>query len=341
MTSATDDSKALLSISFNQDAVCFSVGASTGFRIYNVEPFKEMYHRDFEAGIGLCEMLYRCNFLVLVGGGTNPRFPSKKAMIWDDHQQRCRGELSFRSKVLRVRLRRERIVCALSNKVYYYDFKVLNLLDRIETVENPLGLLALSAEGDCVLACPGLKLGSVRVKNYTRSTEVVINAHSSELMALAVNNAGTKVCTASEKGTLIRVFDAATGEKTHELRRGAERAVVHSLCFDSTSSWLGCSSDKGTVHVFSLDEDDAVQDPASKKNASSSLSFLGTVLPSYFSSTWSYAQFRIPETRSICAFGAEKNTIVVVGGEGTFYKASFEGGGQMKRLHYAKFADDL
>lgn len=33
-------------------------------------------------------------------------------------------------------------------------------------------------------------------------------------------------------------------------------------------------------------------------------------LPKYFSSEWSFAQFRVPETRTICAFGAEKNTIV-------------------------------
>lgn len=34
------------------------------------------------------------------------------------------------------------------------------------------------------------------------------------------------------------------------------------------------------------------------------------LLPKYFSSEWSFAQFRVPETRTICAFGAEKNTII-------------------------------
>ena len=39
-----------------------------------------------------------------------------------------------------------------------------------------------------------------------------------------------------------------------ELRRGVDRAVIYSLCFNASSQYVACSSDKGTVHVFSIGE---------------------------------------------------------------------------------------
>ena len=130
----------LLHVAFNQDQGCFAAGTDKGFRIYHCEPFKETFKRDFSSGgIGIVEMLFRCNILALVGGGPSPRFAPHKVMIWDDHQNRCIGELAFRSDVKAVKLRRDRVVVALAAKVYVYNFADLALLDHIETCDNPRG----------------------------------------------------------------------------------------------------------------------------------------------------------------------------------------------------------
>ena len=158
---------------------CFATGTTEGFRIYNCDPFKETFRRNFNAGgIGIVEMLFRCNILALVGGGASPRWPKNKVMIWDDHQNRCIGELSFRSDVRRVLLRRDRVIVVLKTRVYVYNFADLTLADHLETVENPRGLCVVSpSPTSLVLVCPGAVKGSVRVELYDSKVRRTISAH--------------------------------------------------------------------------------------------------------------------------------------------------------------------
>lgn len=76
-----------------------------------------------------------------------------------------------------------------------------------------------------------------------------------------------------------------------------------------------------------------------KKNPVSALSAFKTVLPRYFSSEWSLAQFRVPDVRTIVAFGSDETTIVVVSSDGTFYKAKFDpqNGGDCQKLKDEQF----
>ena len=43
-------------------------------------------------------------------------------------------------------------------------------------------------------------------------------------------------------------------ELLQELRRGADRAEIYSLSFNNASKYIAVSSDKGTIHIFSLSE---------------------------------------------------------------------------------------
>ncbi|XP_023004559.1 autophagy-related protein 18a-like [Cucurbita maxima] len=341
----------LLHLSFNQDHGCFAAGSDRGFRIYNCDPFREIFRRDFErgGGIGVVEMLFRCNILALVGGGPDPQYPPNKVMLWDDHQSRCIGELSFRSAVRGVRLQRDRIIVILEQKVFVYNFADLKLLHQIETIANPKGLCAVSQlSSSLVLVCPGLIKGQVRVEHYASRRTKFIMAHDSRVACFALTTNGQLLATASSKGTLVRIFNTIDGNLLQEVRRGADRAEIYSLAFSSTAQWLAVSSDKGTVHVFSLKfnsgslQNDMYQNDSSLSvsPSGSSFSFIKGVLPKYFKSEWSVAQFRLHEgSRYVVAFGHQKNTVVILGMDGSFYRCQFDAvnGGEMTQLEYHNF----
>eukprot|EP01018_Ginkgo_biloba_P017886 Gb_28411 [translate_table: standard] len=359
---------ALLYASFNQDFGCFACGTEQGFNVYNCDPFKETFRRDFSnGGIGVVEMLFRCNIMALVGGGSNPQYSPNKVMIWDDHQGRCIGELSFRSEVRAVKLRRDRIVVVLEHKVYVYNFEDLKLLHQIETIANPKGLCAIShTSNTSVLACPGLHRGQMRVEHYGLKKTKFISAHDSRIACFTLTLDGRLLATASTKGTLVRIFNTLDGTRLQEVRRGADRAEIYSLAFSFNAQWLAVSSDKGTVHIFGLSIPGAGEDPRSVDaaqglpgtcnsppssngslgvpslgaNPSSSLSFMRGVLPKYFSSQWSFAQFHLPEgSQFLVAFGHQKNTVVIVGLDGSFYRCAFDPvhGGEMVQQEYVRF----
>ncbi|XP_021904013.1 autophagy-related protein 18c isoform X1 [Carica papaya] len=358
----------LLSLFWNQDYGCFAAGTSCGFRIYDCEPFKENFRRDLKTGgFKIVEMLFRCNILALVGGGANSEYPANKVMIWDDYESRCMSEFSFRSEVRAVRLRRDRIVVVLEHKIYVYNFKDLKLLHQIETLSNPRGLCCLSHHSNTsVLACPGLRRGQVRVEHFGLKMMKLINAHDSHVACMTLTLDGLLLATASAKGTLIRIFNTMDGTRLQELRRGVDRANIFSITLSPNAQWLAVSSDKGTVHIFSLRVrvfgDDSSSNSSSGQgsalfnqnssnsldalisrntgaNPGSSLSFMRGVLPKYFSSEWSFAQFHLPEdTQFIAAFGSQ-NTVVIVGMDGSFYRCSFDPvhGGEMLQQEYVSF----
>uniref|UniRef100_A0A0D9X2R8 Anaphase-promoting complex subunit 4 WD40 domain-containing protein n=1 Tax=Leersia perrieri TaxID=77586 RepID=A0A0D9X2R8_9ORYZ len=226
------------------------------------------------------------------------------------------------------------------------------LQKRVETGENPGGVCAVSPCSAFAFACPGKNAGELRVERWAGdgfAPPLDVAAHRSCLAGIALSWDGLLVATASVKGTILRVFRVADGVLLQEA--SVDRADIHSIVFSSDSKWLAVSSDKGTVHVFDINVElgstsktsgqDASESPTSKSANQGYLSYMkGYVLPKYFKSEKSFAQFHLPKSnRYLVAFGTQPNTVLIIGMDGNFYRCQFDPiePGEMKQIEYTNF----
>lgn len=105
-----------------------------------------------------------------------------------------------------------------------------------------------------------------------------LTAHKSQLACTNFNLDGTLVATASDKGTVVRVFSVPSGEKLWQFRRGTLPARINCLSFNAKSTLLAVSSETDTVHIFRLDVKSKLnKDDGSRRSTLSSIT--GYILP--------------------------------------------------------------
>ena len=296
-------------------------------------------------GIGRIEMLKKTNILALVGGGKVPCFPPNILIIWDDHQGKIISKLRFNENILNIRLRNDKIIAIFENKIYIFNLKTLETISIINSYINPTGIIGIS-NGDnnkLILAFPfesqgTLFLGDIiseKVDNVQK-----IKAHDSQISCISVNRDGTLLATSSDKGTLIRIFTTNDGAKISEFRRGSTYVEMNNLSFDPNNKFLGCSSNVGTIHIFSLsgimkllnenNNDDNKkgrnnfdEEPKNTKSLLGKIGGLLGVKSSYLETERNFAKYKVQEENSLLGFGYD-NTIVVITMEGKYYKAAYD-----------------
>lgn len=190
-----------------------------------------------------------------------------------------------------------RVAAVLQNEVHIYHFNNLNVLTSLYSVSNnEAGLCAISGAGDIVLGFCGLRPGMLHLERVdpatSRSASVTVQAHKNDLSCIGISPDGTLVATASSKGTLVRIFDTATGTLRREFRRGTQPSPITSLNFAADNSALVASSGSGTIHVFDMLAPHPDVCERGKNRDRSAI------------------RFHTTSTRSVSCFGADSSTVI-------------------------------
>ena len=352
----------LLNISFNQDNSCFSIGTEKGFLVYETYPIKNHYERKMDGGIKIVEMLYRTNALALIGGGENPKFNPKKLIIWDDSQNRIASEIKFFSVLRNVKLKKNKIYAICDKNIYIFDLKTFENIEIINTRENSKGLFAISSDPNKEIIAYIEKADKenkqnynkyyVTIKNYNKETAIQILVQEDVVSYISLNNDGTLLASSNEKGTLINIHSCTSGNLLAQFYRGKEKAEINYICFDKFSNFLAVSSDRGTIHIWSLgdvleklkviEKDNVIKNESIKinneKNEENKINTndeedekeinLEFTLPKnkkvmFKQTEKSFAQIRINPNKSICCF-QKNNIIIVITYDGMYYQAQLD-----------------
>eukprot|EP00658_Telonema_sp_P-2_P067155 TRINITY_DN56095_c0_g1_i1.p1 TRINITY_DN56095_c0_g1~~TRINITY_DN56095_c0_g1_i1.p1 ORF type:complete len:292 (-),score=64.01 TRINITY_DN56095_c0_g1_i1:50-925(-) len=234
-------------------------------------------------------------------------------------------------------MNRKRLVVVLESKLHIHDLTSLKPLMVVHTEQNPRGLCALSPNNEnfeqCFMAYPNSSSeGEVTVYDMMgMQIQTMVSAHQGTLANMAFSLDGCLLATASETGTLIRVFDSHEGVLLFSFRRGSTSTLIYGLSFSLNSEFLCASSDHGTVHIFRLDAESRMEE----RNSSVGLlgGMVGSVLPDSLSTVMdprAFAQVKLRDAGvpNLCAMTADNSLVHVITADAYFlqYELPVEGG---------------
>ncbi|CBY22304.1 unnamed protein product [Oikopleura dioica] len=245
-------------MNFNQDGSSLSAGSKAGFYLYGLSNGTEKLDEHFDQSaqdVILVERLFNSSLVVTVSQ-TNAR----KIRVYHFRKGSLILQHTYPSAVLAVKMNRSRLVVTLEESLYIHNIRDMSILHTIrETPPNPRGVCALAAtdaDDTCgYLAYPGAThVGELNIFDTVDLRAVTsLTAHDNPIAAVAMDRSGKKVATASEKGTVIRVFSIPEGKRLFEFRRGVARcATISSLNFSPEANFLSVSSNTQTIHIFKL-----------------------------------------------------------------------------------------
>ena len=334
-----------LSLSFNQDYSCFAIGTQRGFKIYPTYPCNDGYEKIFYGGIKICEMLNKSNFLALVGGGRVPKYCNKKVVIFNDFLEKIESEFKFTIPVLNVKLKKDLIFIVCEKKIYVFNLETSQNIDSLDTTENKKGLIAINNNPNyTIMAHPiefedDISKGYVSIKNFKNNKYFPLLVQEDSVSSMCMDYNGLLLATANEKGTLIRIHSCGDGTLLQECKRGKEKAEVGFMCFDVKYNFIGATSDRGTIHIWTLDsiikkckkksnKDDFVR---VEKNDDNSIKIhedvneeeiIKVIKNKNYKSDSSFAKIRINQRCIFCFI--EKNYVVIITYDGKYFMATID-----------------
>jgi WD repeat-containing protein 45 len=313
------------SVKFNQKGDCFTLLTVDGFAVYQTDPLQLRFQRALGKAVVVAEVLQRTNIIAFVYCTDH-----NKLIFWDDRQAKVLREIEFPTDgpIVEVSFRDEYLYVALTHALIVYEFETFRLIEKMSTGYNPKGLGCLGVglpNNEWMLAGPAPEAGIIQVL-ATRQPVKKFRAHRHAIGYIALNRDCTILATASDKGTVIRLWRDTV--MLCEFRRGIEATQIHSIVFHPVSNLLCVTGGTQTAHIYFINDPNLELGDQRQIAERGEVSILGKAwrnvtseIPRYFHSTTSLIQITVPEYAT--PMFANNNVIIFVTPDGQLSKYTY------------------
>lgn len=253
-------------------------------------------------------------------------------------------EFRFHHKIRNFLLTKNQLTIIFKNNIYLFDLFSFENIDKFSTYTNCNGIVAItscdSSPYSIIIAYPDEAKGYVRVRDYEKNTSILLFIDDSGISSMAITNAVPYLAVAASTGVVIKIIDYRDGAVVQVLKRGIGEAYINCIVFDNKALLLSATSNKGTVHVWTVERKDdkgrktfGLEGDENKKRPMKK-SRVSVIKNLFFSSNieeLSFASMHLNEKMSVCSFDNTGTGLFVVGQSGMVYygKIDFVKGGEI------------
>jgi len=250
-SAAAAEAELLVHAAFNSTATHFVAATASGIRVFSCTPLKHVFSKGFvpspDAGSRsrvitadlapsgtLAAVVFRPDPSAAAPSdaddeGDRIRYCSVglRGHLLRDDDISINSSTSSSCRVRAVRHEGGHVLVAGDGKTALHGTssgRALKQCLEVDTGPNPLGVCALAevrgGKQTVVLASPRPAKGQVQVchRGSGGGRGVDVHAHRSSIVCVALSRDGRLLATASSKGTVVRIFTVADGNKVNEVR---------------------------------------------------------------------------------------------------------------------------
>ena len=145
-------------------------------------------------------------------------------------------------------------------KIYVFNTETTQNIDSFDTIVNKRGIIAVNGSQNKTIMAHPIEFndqpdkGYVGIKNYKTNKYFPLLVHEEPISYMGMDYYGLLLATCNEKGTVIRIHSCVDKTLLYECKRGKDKAVINFISFDIDYKYFGVSSDRGTIHIWKLND---------------------------------------------------------------------------------------